>query len=309
VIVVFGSLNLDLVFPVRTLPRPGETVLTPGLHRVPGGKGANQALAARRAVPSMPVAFVGAAGRDDWAEEATALLAAEGVDLAHLERLDATTGCAAVMVDASGENAIVVASGANGLARATAVPDEAIGPSTIVVLQMEVPMAENRALVARARARGARILLNVAPAGPVDSATLDAVDVLCVNEGEARAVAAGLGLASGEPAALARALARRHGLACVVTLGSRGSLAATPDEFWTLAALPVHPVDTTGAGDAFVGTIAASLAAGNGLPAALRRAGVAGALACTIAGAQTSLPRASTIDAALAGAPEPLRID
>lgn len=308
-IVVFGSINLDLVFPVTVLPRPGETVLTANLRRVPGGKGANQALAARRAAPSQRVAFFGAVGRDGWAEEATALLAADSVDLAHLDRTDAATGCAAVMVDGAGENAIVVASGANALARAGAVPDDLLGPSTVVVLQMEVPAPENCALVGRARARGARIVLNVAPAAPVDAATLDAVDVLCVNEGEAIAVAAGLGLVSGAPDMLARTLARRHRLACVVTLGGRGSLAATPDEFWTLAALPVRPVDSTGAGDAFVGTLAAALAAGDELPVALRRAGVAGALACTVTGAQTSLPRAAAIDAALATAPEPRRID
>ncbi|MGE0255181.1 MAG: ribokinase [Alphaproteobacteria bacterium] len=306
-IVVFGSLNLDLVFRVASLPRAGETVLTASVDRVPGGKGANQALAARRAAPSLPVAFVGAAGRDEWAGAATALLAADGVDLGRLDRIDAATGCAAVLVDSRGENAIVVASGANRHARAAAVPDSLLGPASTVVLQMEVPAAENRAVIARSRARGARIVLNVAPAAPVDAMTLDAVDVLCVNEGEARAVSIGLGLAPDTPSDLARELATRHHLACIVTLGGRGCLAATPEASWTLPAFPVRPVDTTGAGDAFVGTLAAGLATGASLPAALRRAGVAGALACTVPGAQTSLPYAAAIDAILAEAPEPLR--
>ncbi|MBM3560383.1 MAG: ribokinase, partial [Alphaproteobacteria bacterium] len=144
-IVVFDSLNLDLVFRVATLPHPGETVLTASVDRVPGGKGAHQVLAARRAAPSLPVAFVGAVGRDEWAGAATALLAADGVDLGHLDRVDAATGCAAVLVDGSGENAIVVASGANGRARAAAVPDHLLGAASTVVLQMEVPAAENRA--------------------------------------------------------------------------------------------------------------------------------------------------------------------
>ena len=191
VIVVFGSLNVDLTVPVTHLPEPGETVLGPGYQMVPGGKGANQALAAARA--GGKVAMVGKVGRDGFADVALSELRAGGVDITRVERDEHPTGCALICVDSSGQNQIVLATGANATALERQVPDEWLTPQTVVLMQMEVWPAQNWALVARASARGARILLNAAPAGPIPGIALAALDWLIVNETEAVAVAAGSG--------------------------------------------------------------------------------------------------------------------
>ncbi|MCZ6603706.1 MAG: ribokinase [Alphaproteobacteria bacterium] len=304
-IVVFGSLNVDIILAVPAFPRPGETTLTQTYDIAPGGKGANQALAAARALGEPGrVAMAGMIGDDAWGRTATALLTQAGVDLAHVGVSAQPTGCATIWVDGHGQNEIVVASGANSAATAAQVPDPLLGPDTILVLQMEVDPKENWALVKRARAKGAKILLNVAPALPVPADHLKTVDILVVNEIEAVIIAAAAGLAqpiagaSHDGAAhdrtiraeahlpTARALARRHDLACIVTAGPDGAIAATPDEGWLVAALPVEPVDTTGAGDAFVGNLAAALEGGLDLAEAMRQASVAAALACLKKGCQ-----------------------
>jgi ribokinase len=293
-IVVFGSINIDLVFVLAALPRSGETVAGPSYSVVAGGKGANQALAAAR--DGARVALIGAVGDDVFAAPALAELVAAGVDLARLARVAAPTGCAAIAVDKAGANLIIVASGANLHARADQVPDEWLDRGTTLVVQREVPMVELAALLPRARARGARVVLNVAPAGPVPAEALAAVDVLVANEGEAEALAREHGLPGADPAALAKAL----GCAVVVTRGGDGALAAHGDEALRIGALAITPVDTTAAGDCFVGVLAAALDRGASLGPALHRASVAAALACTKAGAQPSLPDRAAIDMHLA---------
>lgn len=295
-IIVFGSINIDLVLRVAQAPGPGETVLTPGYDAVAGGKGANQALAARRA--GADVALFGAVGTDGFATPALADLSAAGVDLDGVARMAAPTGLAAVMVEASGENRIVVASGANRLAREAAVPDRLLGRDTILVTQLEVDPAETFALLRRARARGARTILNAAPAAPLPREILGDLEILVVNGPEATGLAGSMGHPHPTPEAAAQALGRlAHGLVVVVTLGGEGALAFAADAVWRVAALPIVPVDTTGAGDAFVGVLAASLSRGEDLPASLHGAAVAGALACETAGAQPSLPGAEAIAA------------
>ncbi len=303
-IVVFGSINIDLIIRVPRLPRAGETVLGPGYVTAPGGKGANQALAAARA--GAPVRMVGGIGDDPFAGPALAALEAAGVDLSATRRMAAPTGCAVVCVDEAGENQIIVAAGANGAVRAEQVPDAWLERGSVLVLQMEVPHAENWRLIERARARGARILLNVAPAAPVPAASLAALSWLVVNESEALAAAQSLGQAGGEdPLAAAQAVAAASGVTTVVTLGGAGAAAFAPGEAWRVGALPIDPVDTTGAGDAFVGVFAAAMAEGAALPVSLRRASVAAGLACLVAGAQPSLPAAAAIAARLRDLPEP----
>jgi ribokinase len=305
-IVVFGSLNMDIVIPVRTLPRPGETVLTASYLMAPGGKGLNQAVAAARA--GAAVAMAGCVGSDIFGDRLTEVMAEERIDVSLMRRVAEPTGTAAVAVDAEGENAIVVASGANGVADDAAVPDARLGPGTTVVLQMEVPHAANWRLLARARAAGARTVLSLAPAAPIPADALDALSVLVLNRVEIGDLARELGMASAAPADLARRLAAAHGTTIVVTLGADGALAAEPDgTLWTAPPLPIRPVDTTGAGDCFSGILAASLDAGHALPDALRRAGVGAALSCLALGAQAALPRAADIEARLADAPAPLR--
>lgn len=296
-ILVFGSLNIDLVTRVRSLPAPGETVLGPGYEVVAGGKGANQALAAARA--GVAAAMVGAVGRDAFGEIALAELAAAGVDLAGVARKGPRTGAAFITVDRKGENEIVVASGANLKTRASQVTDAKLGSGTLVVLQMEVPGRENWALARRARARGARVLLNAAPARPLPAAALAGVDWLVANEIEVAAIAGAAGHRHEDPRVAGAALAKAAGIAVVVTLGSRGAAAYAGGKAWEIGVLPITPVDSTAAGDAFVGNLAAALDAGAALPAALRRASVAGALACLVRGAQPSLPGRAAVDARL----------
>ena len=171
-IVDFGSLNVDLIVKVDHLPAPGETVLCPGYVKVPGGKGGNQACAAARAAIGDPgiasdrVVMVGAVGDDDFGPMAMSLLAEAGADLTAMARVDRPTACALIWVDSKGENSIVVASGANLGISADQVPAALLGPDTTLLLQMEVPLDQNWAVVERARAAGARIVLNVAPAAP-----------------------------------------------------------------------------------------------------------------------------------------------
>jgi ribokinase len=287
-IVVFGSINVDLMCPVPDLPQPGETVLGGDYALLPGGKGANQALAARRA--GSEVVLAGAIGRDPFASIALDLVRRDGVDTKLVREVDQPTGCAAVLVSSSGENAIAVSPGANSAVRWDWVPDELLNTKTTLVAQMEVPFAETAALIRRAQLRGARCVLNLAPALPVDPALLPAIDVLVANEREAATLGP-------DPFGLARRLQR--GL--VVTCGAAGAIAFVSDgSRLEVPALPVDAADTTGAGDTFVGVLAASLDAGRSLEQGLQRASTAAGLACLQYGAQPAVPYAGAIDAAMA---------
>src|SRR6266851_4586025 len=294
-ILVFGSINVDLIVPVPHLPGPGETVLGGDYALLPGGKGANQALAARRA--GAAVMLAGAVGNDSFAALALENLRRDGVDLALVRHVERPTGVAAIMVAADGEhrgeNLIAVASGANRDASVASVPDAVLGPGTIVVCQMEVPAAENWALLRRAQAAGVRTMLNLAPAAPLDPALFGAIDILVANAGEAAAL-------GGEPAQLARRLRQ----ALVVTSGAAGSTAflAEGGRIDT-PALAIAAVDTTGAGDTFVGVLAAALDRRLPLAAALRQASAAAGLACLAQGAQTAMPDPAAIEAAVARLP------
>ncbi|GLS74973.1 ribokinase [Oharaeibacter diazotrophicus] len=290
-IVVFGSINVDLVARVDRLPGPGETVKGPGYDVFPGGKGANQALAARRA--GAAVAMVGAVGADGFRDKGLELLVADGVDVADVATVDAPTGIAMIAVDRAAENMIVVASGANRLARPEAV-GRRIGAADTLLLQFECPEPALREAARAASARGARIVLNAAPAGPVDEELGRLVDVLVVNEHEAAEVARGIGLPD-EPFAFARAFAKRSGGAVVVTLGAEGAYAVEGDLEIRLPSPRVSVVDTTAAGDAFVGALAAALDRGAGIAEAVADGVAAGSLAVERLGAQPSLPDADAI--------------
>ena len=311
-IVVFGSLNADLLFSVDALPRAGETVLCPGHRAVAGGKGLNQAVAAARANtdPSDTVQMVGRVGPDGFAPLALQALTNAGVGTEAVTESALPTGCAAVIVDRAGENQITVASGANTDLPPEALPNDWLGPETVLVLQMEVPLESNWAVVRRAKARGARVVLNLAPAKPAPAELLPSFDLLVLNEIEAGmlANAQGLDAASGEDAA--RALAQRHGVTTVVSLGSAGAAAFASDAAWRCGALAIEPVDTVGAGDAFVAGLALGLRAGAALSAMLHRASVIGGLACLGKGAAPAMPSAAEIEARLGDLPpaEPMAL-
>ena len=292
-IVVFGSINLDLIFAVPHLPAPGQTVLGPSMRMEPGGKGANQAVAAAR--DGATVILAGAVGRDALAEDAVELLRDSGVDIARVPRLKGmATGCAAICVDPAGRNLIAVASAANQAARQEQVGDELLTPRTTVLLQGETAAAETEALIRRARAAGCRIVLNLAPPLALAAEALRALDVLVVNEDEAAWLAARIGAAA-TTAGLHQAL----GIDVVQTLGGEGCEAVTSAGTLRLAARPIIAVDTTGAGDCFTGVLAAALDRGQPLVTALARANAAAGLACTRPGTQGSMPMAADIDAAL----------
>jgi ribokinase len=292
VIVVLGSLNVDFVARVPRLPAPGETLSARTFDMVPGGKGANQALAARRAGAS--VRLFGHVGDDALAPVALSRLADAGVDVSGVAVAGAPTGVALIEVDGKGENTIVVAAGANAATRAEQVPDSALVPTTTVVLQLEVPLAEVAAMAQRAAARHARVVLNAAPAAALPERLIADVDVLVVNETEADALAQEHGAKGVADLCAAFARAERT---LVVTRGAEGvSYTAQGDTFARRAPV-VQAVDTVGAGDAFTGALAAALDRGADLDRAISEALAAGALACTRPGAQDALPSREEIRA------------
>lgn len=289
-VIVFGSINLDLIFPLDRLPGPGETLLGPATRVEPGGKGANQAVAAAR--DGARVLMAGAVGRDVLAEGALAGLVAAGVDLRRVARVDAATGCAAVCTDAQGRNQIAVGAGANLLARADQVEDAALDAGATLLVQMETDPAETAALIRRARARGARVVLNLAPARPLDADALRAVDLLVVNESETAWLAGRFGAE-----ATAAGLRAAVGVGVVRTLGAEGAEYAADGE-GRVPAHRVRVVDSTAAGDCFTGVMAAALDRGAPLRDALLRASAAAGLCCARAGSQGSVPDAAETDAA-----------
>ncbi len=293
-IVVFGSINLDLIFALPAIPLAGETLLGPQVRIEPGGKGANQAVAAAR--DGAAVVMAGAVGRDALAADALALLRAAGVNDARIAAIDIATGCAAIAVDPQGRNAIAVGSGANLAARAAQVEDTLLTSATTLLLQMECDPEQTAHLIRRGRAAGCRILLNLAPAARLAADALRMVDLLVANETEAAWLAVDAGAAAADAAALADAL----GIGVIRTLGEQGAELAAGPVRHRVPAYPVAAVDTTAAGDCFMGVLAAALDRGQALPDALRRAATAAALACTRHGSQGSLPLARETDAALA---------
>ncbi len=306
-IAVFGSINVDLIFAIDSLPRPGETVLCPSYVAAPGGKGLNQAVAAARA--GAVVQMAGCVGRDEFASTALASLKNAGVDDALVRRVDSPTGCAAVCVDADGENQIAVASGANLDLKADQVPDSLLGQAITLVMQMEVAPEENWALVKRARAAGARILLNLAPAKPVPEDALERIDFVVLNAIEAVTLAQALKVYGDDARVAARRISERHAVTTIVSLGSDGAAAFSPrGEGLAVDALEITPIDTVGAGDAFVGALAAALDGGDGLAPALHKASIAGGLACLKMGAAPSLPAKDEIEGRLSDLAPPRSI-
>ncbi|PVG84076.1 ribokinase [Nocardioides gansuensis] len=290
--VVVGSANVDLFAAVPAIPAPGETVLARGREVRAGGKGLNQAVAAARA--GAATTFVAVVGRDEGAEMLLAEAAAAGVDTGLVRRADGPTGTAWIMVRPDGENAIVVDGAANAtLTSLTLTERTAVSEAAVVVAQLETPLSAVREAAEAAQASGARFLLNAAPASELPEELLRCVDVLVVNEHEARHLSG-----EADPSSAARTLLRLAG-AVVVTLGAEGALLLDADGERRVPGLTARVVDTTGAGDTFTGVLAATLATDPDLDAAARRAVVAGALAVETAGAVPSIPTSDAIAARL----------
>ena len=302
-VTVVGSLNMDLAVCAARIPQPGETILGGAFHTVPGGKGANQAVAAARL--GAHVAMVGRVGEDDFGGLLLEGLAAEGIDAIHvIKDPGAATGVALIVVDDQGQNAIVVVSGANArLSPAdVAASREPITAASALLLQLESPLAAIEWAAEVARAHGVTVILNPAPARALPPDLLERVDVLIPNEIEA-ALLTGLPVADLAQARAAATALREMGAGTVVlTLGERGALLATGEDARLCPAFPVEVVDTTAAGDAFVAGLAVALGEGQVLVEAVRWGNAAGALATTVLGAQPSLPRRRDVELLLSQA-------
>jgi len=292
-VIVFGSINTDLVVRVPHFPRPGETLAGGGFFTAGGGKGANQAVAAARM--GADVRLIGAVGADDFGARRLAELAAEGIAVGGVARLDGTTtGVALITVDAAGENTIVLDAGANAAVTLDALTTTLRGDSAggVFVAQLELPLDVVAAALEAAKAVGLTTLLNVAPFHPEAARLLRLVDVLVVNEGEAAGLAGASDAAITPEAAgeIVRHLRARGPGIVLLTLGAAGAVIGTADVIIHIAAPPVTPVDTTGAGDCFVGVFAVGLAAGMTTEAAARRAVVAASRSIAVAGATAGMP-------------------
>lgn len=292
-LVVFGSINVDLVYRVEKLPQPGETVICRNYQIFFGGKGANQAVAAAKA--GGRVAMVGAVGDDDFGRQCRQNMEQAGVDCSDVWFLDPPTGSAAVWVDSRAENQIVVASGANANLKADLLKvDKYPKPSTLL-LQMETPLDETFQVMKACKAAGWCTILNLAPARPIPEEALHHLNYLMVNRIELTMVAENLGLPAAGSDDLAAALAKTYDLTIVVTLGSQGVHLFDPKLGRAFCpALLVKPVDTTGAGDCFAGTFAAMLAETKDPLQALRWGVAASGLKCQQVGAQSGPDRATT---------------
>ncbi|MCC2687743.1 MAG: ribokinase [Rhizobiaceae bacterium] len=296
-IVVIGSINIDLVASVSRLPAAGETVPGSNFMTAPGGKGANQALAACRA--GSRTRMIGAVGRDAFAAEALACLSRGGVDLAGVREAAAATGTALILVDARGENIITVVAGANETVLPGDLAKAKLEKGDVVLLQLEIPLASVAAAIEAARSAGAVSVLNTAPFRAEAAPLLANADYVVANETEFDLYAAALALPGAERAARMRSFVERTGRTVIVTLGPDGVVACSPDGPVAVPALAVEPLDTVGAGDTFCGYFGACVDAELGLETALRRAAAAASLACQTSGAQAAIPLAPDVDAAL----------
>jgi ribokinase len=294
---VFGSINLDVSVRSARLPQPGETLLGGDALLSPGGKGANQAHAASRF--GVPTRLYGMVGRDAFASAALALLREARTDLSGVQVSAADpTGLAVITVSEAGENSIVVAPGANQAAHAAQVPDRVLHDSRVLLLQLEVPWAESQALAWRARLAGCKVVLNASPLPPYNALPLlDAIDLLIVNGLELDQLSVQRGVGGGSPAQNARRLAETLRLDVLLTLGAEGSLLVQANGRQVhVSAMPVHAVDTTGAGDTYAGVLCAALASGETPERAMALASTAAALACRRPGAQAAQPSRAEID-------------
>lgn len=297
-VAVLGSLNLDIVFSCDALPAPGETVLCPAYSSGPGGKGLNQAVAARRA--GCGVIMIGAVGRDSNGDALLRFLEKEGIDTDWIARVDGMpTGLAHIMVDRKGENSIVVASGANKTA-SPLVPTSHEIAAPVYLAQLEVGLAAVEKFFEQARDAGSRTILNAAPAIAIASSIFRNTDVLVLNEHEL-AQFSGMRCPADDETAIAeaaRSIKKCAGQAIIVTLGAQGTQIVDGNGALRIPARPVSVTDTTGAGDCFCGVLAASIAGGATLIDAVERATRAASIAVQRSGAAIAMPREAEIERA-----------
>lgn len=294
-VVVVGSINTDLVTRTAQLPRAGETVRGESFSVVGGGKGANAAVAAARL--GAAVAFVGCLGDDDFGKARLADLDREAIDTTLIQRsAAAASGVALIIVDGAGENSIVVVAGTNELVDEQMIADLPLQPGDVLLTQLELPLPTVEAALRQARAAGVPTVLNAAPYNAAIADALPLVDLLVVNELEGADLLGWERVALSNSAEAVAALQLLGPGAVALTLGGAGAVVGRGEHSEYIAAPPVPVVDTTAAGDAFTGTLAAGLAAGEDLFLAAHRAVLVGSLTVTQAGAQPSLPRRDDVE-------------
>jgi ribokinase len=291
-ILVVGSLNMDLVVCAPRFPAPGETISGEDLAIIPGGKGANQAVAAARL--GADVSMLGRVGCDVFGQSLLDNLADNGVDASRVQRDAAATGTATILVDAHGQNSIVLSPGANGKVTPDDVAD--LPDAKILILQFEIPSETVFRAAQLGREKGMRVIVNPAPARKAGPDLLKLADLLVPNESE-------LSLLTGQPVsddasaeAAARLLIAQGAGMVIVTRGEHGSLTVTQNDIYHVPAFQVDVIDTTAAGDAFIGGLAVALAEDKPIREALTNANACGALATTRFGAQPSLPNKEEVD-------------
>jgi ribokinase len=296
-ITVLGSINMDLIANVSRLPKPGETVAGNHFVTAPGGKGANQALAARRA--GATVAMAGACGEDEFAVPALTYLRYDGVNLDRVKSASTATGVALIFVSGDGENVIAIVAGANATVTAEDARHAvaAMNRGDILMQQMEIPPEAIEAGLKAAKEKGVLSIINIAPLTADAPRLAKLADIVIANETEFELFAGTNGLSDQAREAEMLKINRDSRQTIIVTLGADGVVAARDGKIVRATSLKIDPVDTVGAGDTFCGYLAAGLDRKLAFDVALQRAAVAGSLACTKPGAQPSTPLATDVDA------------
>lgn len=297
-VLVIGSLNADLVVKSPRFPQPGETISGDDLQIIPGGKGANQAVAAAR--QGVKTTMVGRVGSDSFGPFLVDNLKSNDVDTSQVLKTDSATGTAIIVVDANGQNSIVLSPGANGMVTPADVDSASFSNSGLLLLQLEIPTPTVLRAAQRAREHGMQVILNPAPAKPLPAELLSNVDILIPNESEL-ALLTGLPVTDSSSAEVAAKEILKQGVKTViVTLGSKGALLVTATQVKHVDTYKVNVVDTTAAGDAFIGGFASAILSGKSLEDSVRYGCACGALATTKFGAQPSLPTKDEVETFIA---------